>query len=57
MSSEVACQAVVLCEGLETSVDVSNQKYLEIPRLRSESQTTESAAQLAAGEVVSQQGR
>ncbi len=35
MSSEVARQAVALCEGLETSLALS-RVHREIPRLRSE---------------------
>jgi len=35
MSSVVACQAVALCEGLETSL-IDRRRELEIPRLRSE---------------------
>jgi hypothetical protein len=42
MSSEIACQAVASCEGLETSLAIvfsarrNPEQQLEIPRLRSE---------------------
>jgi hypothetical protein len=39
MSSEVACQAVALCEGLETSLNINSKRFLDSARNDNKDQT------------------